>query len=390
MFAVCFSLNDDFLFVSIFRRLTRLTEGITDDGRSLYQKSKFAPTQPNHKLMRKFFEFGGEHVPISEEDKATIKKQCNACPDFPGLILLGFKPADSIPCHHILKSPYFVYPNDDTCRGSADAFAHLHTSMLRKNVVGIGEFLYRTTAFSFLVAFFPLEEELVTEEDEDGRPYTRQVRPPGMRVVRVPFEDEVRAIASDDATETFQSTGVDVAPEELVEAAVKLVEKQTINAELGEDFQNPAVENYWDYVESVALGEGKKAGRKFDTEIDKDAVLKHAGAEIETFSALLPEDIIPEKKRKARAIEPDDTGIDWETVYAEGNLSKCRVPELKKKLGAHGEQKTGVKADVSLTVDVTYSFTVVWLNLVYSCFLSACRTCCGDSRSGSQQRGRQK
>jgi len=323
-----------------------MTEAMSESSILLYQKSKFAPFQPNHKLMRKFFEFGGEQIPFSEKDMVAIKKQCNANPDFPSLLLLGFKPASAIPFHHILKHSYFVYPNDEACRGGADAFAHLHASMLRKNVVAIGEFLYRTTAISYLVALFPLKEEFTIEEDDDGKEYRRQIRPPGLRVVRIPFEDEVRAIAPDDATETFQSTGVDVAPEALVEAAVKLVEKQSIKAELGEDFENPAVEKYWDYVESVALEDGMKAGRKFDTEMDEEVVLKHAGAEIEMVAALLPEDIKEEKKRKAKAMEPDDSGIDWESVYAEGTLSKCRVPDLKKMLGANGEKKSGNKAEL--------------------------------------------
>jgi len=333
------------LFDNTDRRLSRITEGVTENGDLLYKKSKFAPTQPNHNLMRKFFEFGGEMVPITEDDKMAIKKQCNANSEFPSLILLGFKPAESIPFYHVLKHPYFVYPNESVCQGSAEAFAHLHASMLRRNVVGIGEFLFRPTAISYLVALLPLAEEFETEEDEDGGgdPVTRQLRPPGMRVVRIPFEDELRPVVADDATETFQSTGEDVAPEPLVEAAVKLVEKQQLNAELGYDFQNPAVEKYWDYVESIALEDGVKAGRKFDTEMSEEDILELAGDEIEKFSALLPEDIVAEKKRKAKILEVDDTGIDWETV----DLSKCRVPELKKKLGAHGEKKSGNKTEVS-------------------------------------------
>ena len=154
-----------------FRRLSRVTEGVTESGTLLYTKSKFAPTQPSHNRIRKFFEFGGETVPFSEEDKLAIKKQCNANPNFPSLILLGFKPAASIPFYHLLKNPYLVYPNDEACRGSADAFAHLHASMLRKKVVGVGELLYRVGAISFLVALFPVEEELEDagsdEENED-------------------------------------------------------------------------------------------------------------------------------------------------------------------------------------------------------------------------------
>ena len=333
-----------------FRRLSRVTEGVTESGTLLYTKSKFAPTQPSHNRIRKFFEFGGETVPFSEEDKLTIKKQCNANPNVPSLILLGFKPAASIPFYHLLKNPYLVYPNDEACRGSADAFAHLHASMLRKKVVGVGELLYRVGAISFLVALFPVEEELEDagsdEENEDANPRRCQIRPPGMRMVRIPFEDEIRAVAADEATQRFSSTGVDAASEALVEAASQLVEQQTINAEIGEDFENPAVEKYWDYMEVVALGEGLKVGRSFDTDLNESIIMQKAGDEIEQFGSLLPDDVAVEKKRKAKALENDDTGIDWIALWREEGLSRCKVPELKMFLGSRGEPKTGRKDEV--------------------------------------------
>lgn len=244
-----------------------------------------------------------------------------------------------------------MYPNDEACRGSADAFAHLHASMLRKNVVGLGEFLYRVGAISFLVALFPVEEEMEVvgsdEEEEGENPRRRQIRPPGMRMVRIPFEDEIRAIAADEATQTYSSTGVDVASEALVEVAFKLVERQHINAEIGEDFENPAVEKYWDYIEALALEEGTKAGRSFDTELNESIIMKRAGGEIEQFCSLLPDNAAVEKKRKAKVLENDDTGIDWVSLWRNEGLSQCKVPQLKTFLGSRGEPKTGRKDEVS-------------------------------------------
>ena len=286
-------------------------------------------------------------MPFSEDDKLAIKNQCNANPDYPSLILLGFKPAASVPFYHLLKNPYLAYPNDEACRGSADAFAHLHASMLRKNVVGVAEFLFRAGAISFLVALFPVEEDLAaTDKDEDEDNDLLQRRPPGLRMVRIPFADEVRGVATDEATHTFSSTGVDVASKALVEAALKLVERQQLNAEIGEDFENPAVEKYWDYIEALALEEGKKAGRTFDTELDESIVLKRAGSEIERFSFLLPDDVALEKKRKAKVLENDNTGIDWVALWHDDGLSQCKVPQLKTFLGSRGEPKTGKKDEV--------------------------------------------
>jgi hypothetical protein len=107
-------------------------------------------------------------------------------------------------------------------------------------------------------------------------------------------------------------------------------------------------------VERVALDEGKKKEKVYDTEINVEQVLQRAGAEIDAFAALLPADVVATKKRKApaaakaaAAAKPkvkDTTGIDWAEAYRTDTLLQFKNDELKVKLKSLGEAVGGTKA----------------------------------------------
>lgn len=327
--------------------LSKVRQILTNDGgevlvehRSFEKPQKKKPLGEQMRL-RNFVEFAGHDVAFSLSDKVDTKKQCNANQDFASLILLGFKRETAVPFYHSVEKSYFAYPSD---AASADAFAHLHQNMLRRGVIAVGELLTRVTATSRLVVLRPLQE--VVEMVEGGM--MQQSRPPGMLVTDIPFEDEMRAIEPDVATKTWEETGYDLAAQDMIKAAMNLVQKQTlVGVEIGEDFENAAMCRFWNYVEHVALDEGLRADKPYDTEIDKGEVLKHAGEEIDEFVALLPDDIKPEQAPRKRKIEPDDSGVDWGKVYMGGAVSRCKVADLKKKLKSVGELVSGNKSVVS-------------------------------------------
>ena len=313
------------------------TDVSSSSGSKLVRKSK--------DQLRTYCNFGGEHVYISIDDKVALKKAANANPEFASLILLGFRDKDSIPVvHHCLEQAYFAYPSDERTVGSTAMFAHLHASMLRKGVLAIGELLARATATSRLVALWPLPEE--TEQLDQGNHILSIVkRPPGMMITTLPFEDEVRSVGTDAAVQAF-GEGTDLASEAVVQAAMDLVEKQTIeNVEIGENFENARLDKFWDYVEHVALAQQLSGHRDYDTILDKDEISKLVGAEAAAFEASLPADI--EKSPKKRKIVPDANGdLDWAMIYREGRLDDCRNADLQKKLSSLGKKKTGKKSEL--------------------------------------------
>ena len=308
---------------------------------ALSSSSTNTVTAPTDRF-RYFCRFGGEKIPINLQDKEALKKGANANHEFASLVLIGFRPKDSIPIPHVLRGAYFAYPAEERTEGSLTAFAHLHASMLRKGVLAVGELLTRVTSTSRLVAMWPLEEE-AEEMDFGDHILLNQKRPPGMMILSLPFEDEVRHLGTDAAVQALhEGGGTGIASEEVVKVAMKLIEKQTlVDVEIGEDFENARLVKFWDYVEHKALEQPLSAAKEFDTVLDEDAVTEFVGKEIAELAIALPEDVKPEPKK--RKLEPDDSGVDWETFYREGRLSDCKVPELKKKLRSLGEKTGGNK-----------------------------------------------
>lgn len=336
-------------FVFIFRsELVKVVQKVTGNNEQIAvkvmgtaNKSKsiaaaLGPTSSgNIDRMRSFVEFGGERVSMSALDKVDIKKAGNANNEFASLILLGFKPKDAVPFTHSTEAAYFVYPNDEKVEGSCSAFAHLHASMLRKGVVAMGELLTRTNTSSRIVAMSPVPETVFREE-VDGQIIEHLVKPPGMKIVTVPFEDEVRSLGEDEATLSLASGGMGVATDSIVDAACALIENYpplADDVEIGKNFTNVALTKYWDYVTRVALNEPTPSYGDFDTVVDKESVLKQAGEHIAALNDLLPPDLEKEKAAgKKRALVPDDSNVDWEMLYLQGTVSSCTSDKLKAKL----------------------------------------------------------
>jgi hypothetical protein len=341
---------------------------IKDSGQILVERRMFGPRANRVPIeyhgglsrLRTFVDFGGgnDRVPMGHSDKIQIRKlaSINNPPGMASLVLIGFKPKDSVSFFHIVdeKASYFVYPNEEDCKGSTDAFAHLHECMLRKGVVGIGELLTRSeNASSRLVLMRPIQEEVIKKrDDEKGIVLVRQLFPPGMLVTFMPYEDEIRTMAEPDcAARSMMDSRVVVASEELVTAAMDLIQSQTRKDEsssfrIGSNiFENAEMLKFWNYVEHVALEEPSSTsnGTKHDTVLDEEKVLEKSGVYIQRFQSLLPEDIIPEKETRKRKLVPDDSGIDWEEEFKNGTISKCKNDDLKKKLRSLGEILTGNK-----------------------------------------------
>ena len=242
--------------------------------------------------IRHFTEFGGVPVQISKDEVDTIKKRCNGNLDRAGLLLLGFKPLPS-PLEAIVKlkmidKSMFAYPNNVSMKGSKAAFATLHASMIRKNVMGIGELLFRVTASSRLVAIIPQKEERAVENVGDVEIYT-QISPPGFILVPLAFHDDMRALPQDH--HHFPDR-------RMIDAATDMIRHQNIeeSIEIGQSFDNPVLKRFWNYIESVALGTPLPEDfNNDDTAMNVDDILTFAGDKIKALKQMIPFDDIEEK-----------------------------------------------------------------------------------------------
>jgi ATP-dependent DNA helicase 2 subunit 1 len=294
-----------------------------------------------------FATFGTDQVPISPYDVAAIKKASNADTGTSSLILLGFKPQNAIPITHTVDKTYFIYPNDEGAEGSTEAFANLHAAMIRKNVVAIGELLTRVTTSSRMVAIFPQAERLDDEGD--------QVTPPGMIVVSLPYEDDVRKMQ--------QETEEDAATDDLIQEAIDLIRHQRLDdIEVGLNFENAAIHRFWNYIEAVALETTTPTKEQFETELNEEEVMKVAGAQIEAFRDSLPEDVkvvkksrAAPRKRKIAEAAPDESGMDWAQLYSTDSLDSCKVDALKSYLRSIGARMGGRKEELVFRVSNSIS-----------------------------------
>lgn len=285
-----------------------------------------------------YTEFGGERIPLTPTDVASIKAGSNAHKDA-SLALVGFKPLSDIPITFLLEKSYFCYPNDDAVKGSTDAFANLHASMRRKHVVLIGELLSRATTSSRLVALIPQAERKNSEGDT--------VLAPGMIVVTLPFEDDVRAMEMDAG---------DTSTPALVEQAKGLLRALKLSdVQFWTDFENMCLKRFWTYIEEAALGV-ISPHQEFlcGTEIDDDQLREILGEQISAFISELPCDENEEKEtgttRKRKVTAEDESGCDWVQLYTTDSLSECKVDELKHYLRSMGARVSGKKDDLVLRV----------------------------------------
>lgn len=319
--------------------------------------------QPGLKRFRQFFDFAGELIPFTKWDMDEMQLIANAGRG-PGLTILGFKPRDSIPSYHSVSATFLIYPNDDVVQGSREAFAHLHSSMLRRNVLAIGEALHRSTWQSRLVAIYPLHEVA-----SDGNYLA-----PSMMVTQLPFENDIRAVVPDEASKEFDRQmerqrsllegGIrsnpdvmnsnrdvsvtndddysgNIASEQLVSAAMELIRRQDMPLmELGFNFENAAMTEFYTYLKNIAFRTTHEK-HDFDTRLDKEYVLQVAKREIDSFYARLPNDVVKEpsttSRKRQRDFPPDESGIAWKALYEEDKIGACTIDQLKQYLKSEGK-----------------------------------------------------
>ena len=319
------------------------------------------------KRQRQYHLFVDRKVPVSPDDMTSIIDMANGGYK-PGLTILGFKPRESIPFFHSIDRPYLIYPSDADVQGSIDAFARLHASMLRKNVLAVGEVLFRKYWQSRLVAIFPLEKS--ADEEEAGKPA-------GMLVIQLPFEDDVRTIAPDEASielerkakNTFddlamsmenedpkveeegeqdssglllgedESVDGNIASEELVAAAMKMINRRTFKSGGSEGFgfglENENVEQFYSYLKRVALNLHRTVEPSHEVPLSSKA--RRA---VENFFSILPNDVPQTKtttsRKRIKELPPDETGIDWKLLFDTDKIQTCKNDELKARLRSLG------------------------------------------------------
>ncbi|KAG5190160.1 SPOC like C-terminal domain-containing protein [Tribonema minus] len=303
------------------KEVKRVTELINED--------TTAPVEPEN--LTTFLLVGDTRAYITKDELAFMKQLHP-----PGIVLLGFKPLSDLREDHTLKSPYFLYPDEQRMAGSTTAFAALLKGMLKKQVMGLVRYTRNSAAETVLCLLVPQEEVV----DDDF----------GIQAMR---EADMKALEEQNTANRQQ-----VAAAEQVLQALQIPDFDCRN------YENPMLQKHYAGLQALALGE-----KELEWKEDKDDYTRPNHVQIdqaagEPLQALKeacglgdePEDI-PDPKRKAKAPaggapakkvkrEVEDADINWAAEAASGGLQAFTNPQLKAGLKSLGLPVSGKKAEL--------------------------------------------
>lgn len=102
----------------------------------------------------------GHYLPLGEKKVEFTKEEMERIKSFgePSLVLIGFKPRERLKIYHNIKSPYFLYPDDERVENSGKFFDGLIQSMIKLKKIAIARFIPKTKAKVRFVALLPQKE----------------------------------------------------------------------------------------------------------------------------------------------------------------------------------------------------------------------------------------
>eukprot|EP00457_Paulinella_chromatophora_P003656 gb/GEZN01003664.1/.p1 GENE.gb/GEZN01003664.1/~~gb/GEZN01003664.1/.p1 ORF type:complete len:645 (+),score=131.03 gb/GEZN01003664.1/:59-1936(+) len=300
--------------------------------------------------IKSYYPYGGENVFFDKEELKTIKYFGE-----PGLVLMGFKPKSRLKQYYQLKNPYFLYPNNESIKGSVTAFSALLSEMEAMNKIAIARLIYRKGSLPRFVALVPQLEK----KDETGA----QECPPGMHMIFLPYKDDIRSLQFDP---------MPIAEPYQVDAAKQVVRamQDVTGAKYGEyDMENPVLQRHYTMLHALALDEEKipEVPDKFSTpegaEKHKEKIIAFAesiyGDEYEVDEETGEQKSQSAAKRKpaasrgagggpaakrakTEAMSPEDLEFVKEAFDAH-ETSKLKVAQLKEFCRAKGLPVSGTK-----------------------------------------------
>lgn len=276
--------------------------------------------------------YGDRKVYFSKEDMRTVKFV-----DSPGLTLIGFKPTSELQAYHNLKNPYFIFPNDKAIKGSTTLFHALLKSMHKLGKMAICRLIYRERSNPYFVAVLPQPEEL----DVAGR----QLTPPGMHMIFLPYADDIRNPPVPTSA---------IADEAMVLQAKKVVKSLTVFGKgkkfENDSFKNPSLQLHYNVLQALALDEDLPETVE-DTTLPDVAGIAEFNDVLEAFnnavglSNLAPAVGNKRKRPNKKYVGPvDSADIDFKILAGTGTLGSLTMNQLKEFMTSVGLKKSGKKA----------------------------------------------
>mmetsp|Transcript_1040 Transcript_1040/g.3237 ORF Transcript_1040/g.3237 Transcript_1040/m.3237 type:complete len:682 (-) Transcript_1040:862-2907(-) len=289
--------------------------------------------------------------------------------------VLGFIPEDKVPVDmHLREDPlcHTAYPEEATAIGHRDEvgvklFTALYDEMCSRRlamlVFGATKRRGQTGGFGVFMA------------QEEKRSNDRQVVPPGLRYIVLPFRDDVREdylghICGESSLQCPLADRVE-ASEDQLDAALDLVDKLTTGDFSPNAYYSPNLQKYYAGLQALALDASHDAEVRDDLLPDFDGRTQIAGNEIRDMLKALdaPDGIDVEMNTRKRKDPPDSAtvvqrqqeeelavrqareflereGVDIPQRTRDGTLEETTVMVLKQYCLVNGLPRTGKKRDL--------------------------------------------
>ncbi|XP_072127945.1 X-ray repair cross-complementing protein 6 [Mobula birostris] len=278
--------------------------------------------------------YGQRQIVMEKEETEELKRFDN-----PGLVLIGFKPLSLLKKHHHIRSPQFIYPEEELITGSTTLFSALLTKCLERNMCAICRYTSRRNTPPRFVAMVPQEEQLDDQK--------MQTMPSGFHLIFLPFADDIRKVSFTEKV---------VANRDQIEKMKRVVQKLRFKYR-PESFENPVIQKHFRNLEALAL-DFEEPEEMEDLTLPKNNVIdERIGQLAEEFTSLVyPPDYNPNAKGHQKRRLDDSAGRAEKKAKVEvslgedeirqhlqsGTLGKLTVPVLKevcKQYGLKGSKK---------------------------------------------------
>jgi ATP-dependent DNA helicase 2 subunit 1 len=227
-----------------------------------------------------YIEVAGTRVLVEKEEMKTLKKKNNI--PFVGIRLLYFLPAAFLKEDMNVETPYFLYPDEKTVKGSSALFESLLRSCAKKNVYPIVRFNLTASSNGRIGVLVP---QLEIIDENDGC----QVQPPGFHLLYLPFAEDIRFCPILDPIATAPQLS-----EKISTSLKKIVESLSLSEDFNysREIENPCLKAYYATLQAIALNEDELEwqAEKDDKLNPPEEMMEKASEEIEEFKKLIDYD----------------------------------------------------------------------------------------------------
>jgi len=284
-----------------------------------------APLLPSD--MNSFQTYGGKRIKLTTDEVKAVKSLGG---DQTYLKLCGFKPLDCLKLQHHVRASHFLYPHEETIKGSRTVFSALLQRCAARRVVAVCQYKPRTTAEMSYVALLPQEEE---SAGGGG-----QARPPGFHVIYLPFLDDLRKLPRLAVDSSLRPAPAAVTAAKEIIAKLKLKKFQPV--------ESVTLQSHYRMIEAHALKKTTLTPPEDDTVPDLDRMTRKLGKRSQDFLTQVYDegynpDALPAKKaapKKEAGVKESRSGgeVDMEKCFNEGTIPKLTVDQLKCWLKSRG------------------------------------------------------